>query len=240
MSKFYVLPFKKSGIKAIFFTILFSVAVFMTQMASTCHAAELQKVDTLFSSNASQVVLQLSESVRYQLHNLPGNDMLPNRCYVDLYSTNLAHTVPSWIGIDKAGLTKIRIGTHATTLRVVLDLKDRNSCTISSSDNPFRLLLTVADTSGTEKKESNFAQTELSEKLKLPIAPQPEPVTTPPEEVDTVFTDLTLTEANRIKPWGWVQLFSAQDTKEQKVEDHHFSRLRSRLGADWETDLNSD
>ena len=240
MPEFCVLVFKSPRVRAIFVAIVVAIAVFITQPVSTCHAAELQKIDTLFSSNASQVVLQLSESVRYQLHNLPGDNQLPNRCYVDLYSTNLAHTVPSWITIEKAGLTKIRTGVHATTLRVVLDLKGRNSCTISTSDNPFRLLLTVADQTGSEKEESNFAQTELSNKLRLPTAPPSESVKIPATEVDTTFTDFTITEPNRIKPWGWVQLFTAHDTREQKVEDHRFSRLRSRLGADWETDLNPD
>ena len=247
MSRFSVLAVESHRLRTFFMTIIFSISVFIIQTATVSYAADLHKIDTLFSDNASQVVLQLSETVRYKLHNLPGDGNLPNRCYVDLYSTKRTHTVPAWFGIENAGFTKIRTGVHATTLRVVLDLKDHNVCTISSIDDPFRLLLTVSEQPDTKKTESNFAQTELTEKFKRPILPPSEPVENQPTEADSsgtetdfIFTDPTPTQKNQIEPWGWIQLFTAQDIDEKKAEDHHFSRIRSRLGADWETDLNPD
>jgi len=246
MQKFCVMPVKSLRIIAVFVAMMLTVAVFMTQTAGICQAAELQKIDTLFSGNASQVVLQLSESVRYKHQNLPKNDSNSNRCYVDLYSTTPANTVPTWMNIENAGITKIRTGIHATTLRVVLDLKEGNSCTITTADDPFRVMLTVIDLP-VKKKESRFAQTELDEKLTLPMAKPLETEEESPPEVDKLktdttatFSDFSVTEPKQIEAWGWIQLFTAQDTKEQKAEDHHFSRLRSRVGADWETDLNSD
>jgi|GEM_PF-2309930 len=246
MPKFCVKSLKSLRIITVFVAIGLTVTVFMIQTASICQAAELQKIDTFFSGNASQVILQLSESVRYKHQNLPKSDRNPNRCYVDLYSTNPAHMVSTWMDIENAGITRIRTGIHATALRVVLDLKEGNSCTITTADDPFRVMVTVIDRTET-KKESRFAQTELDKKLTLPSVKPAETVESSTAEGDnlktettTTFSDFSVTEPKQIETWGWIQLFTAHDTKKQKAEDHHFSRLRSRVGADWETDLNSD
>lgn len=59
-------------------------------------------------------------------------------------------------------------------------------------------------------------------------------------ETKSVLASLLTQEDSKIETWGWVQLYTAQDIEKQEVEDHHFSRIRSKLGADWETDLSSD
>ncbi len=119
-------------------------------------------------------------------------------------------------------------------------------------------ILSSPDNSG--KKETNFSQKELSDKTNLSAATSPlvstkdpvetampESTSTPAEEASSieaekksVLTSLLTQEDSKIETWGWVQLYTAQDIEEQEAEDHRFSRIRSRLGADWETDLSSD
>lgn len=214
-------------------------------ISSYCYSAELQNIEVLSTDSATQVVLQLDEKVYYIQNSLPASGKRADRCYVDLYSTSRSHTLPSSIEVEKGHIAKIRTGIQATTLRVVLDLNEQSDCTLSTLDDPFRMVLTVSRPERIEKPvpvPSPIASTKDTDEPTLPVAP-----TQPPTETSDIGTEtesatarFLTQEDNNIETWGWVQLYTAQDTEEQKAEDHRFSRFRSRLGADWETDLSSD
>ena len=59
-------------------------------------------------------------------------------------------------------------------------------------------------------------------------------------EVDGQLSEFSAPEKKGISLWGWVQGFSAHDTRKDRAEDHKLSRLQGRMGAEWEKELDPE
>ena len=245
-------------------TLLFLTAAINVQLASDSHAAELQKIEIISEEESTQVVLHLNKKTLHLNQYLPAVGKIPGRCYVDLYSTSKAEALPSWISVENDLLSKIRTGLHATTLRVVLDLKKGSDCSITTATDPFRVFITVTGQSGIKSADTTAAATteivpqaesrfkaeqpspflQALQKKQVTDAEAIQPADPMQEQTQLdVETHRSLPEVigrKEVSTWGWIRMFSAWDTAEDNAEDERLSRLRARLGADWDADVSSD
>lgn len=219
-------------------------------------AAELTDMILHSKANSTQVTLLLDDGVRYKQSYLHASGSSLNRCYIDLYSTSRGVSVPAWQTLDDELIAKIRTGVHATTLRVVLDLRREYECSIDSSADSSRITLQVSKTSPeSEQKKSVFSKTELEDKINLPkanivkpqagnpektISKSPELASSSATETEPKLSDLGGTESNRPSFWGWIKAFSAKDLQDDPAEDHHLSRARARVGTEWHKEISID
>ncbi|MCK5826866.1 MAG: AMIN domain-containing protein, partial [Desulfuromusa sp.] len=233
----------KSGIMAA--TLL--VGIFLsTVIPVTSHAAELQTIHYTSTPELTRVVLQLNDAVRFQIYQLPASQHESKRCYVDLNSTRQSQSLPQRVTVNDANLIKIRAGVHATTLRVVLDLEENRTCSISADKNG-RIIMDVVPPaptlSTTTEQEVQPLTNPLLEPLPKIITQKPlenlpetvKPVQQQPAILTAEMAESTTPESS-FTAWGWLQGFSAVDLQKDPIEDDTMSRLRSRLGVDWRGD----
>jgi hypothetical protein len=220
---------------------LFTAVFFFCPPPNQCHAAVLQGIDVVSSDESTIVTLRIDEEVRSQHGYLPASDSLPARCYVDLYSTNLNQSIPALRLVDDQRLSKVRTGNYPTKLRIVLDLQKDYACTvISSATAPFQIQISVTSSSSLDVKQEAISQPVLSEtETQLSTEPSSDE-TTDIAETDSQLSAFTAMDNEGISAWGWAQYYSAHDTRKDDAEDHKLSRLRGRLGADWDKELNPD
>jgi hypothetical protein len=216
-------------------------ALFLCPQADQCDAAVLQGIDVVSSDESTDVTLWIDEKVRFQHDYLPVGESLPARCYVDLHSTDLNQSVSPLQLVDDQRLSKIRAGNYPTKLRIVLDLKKDYSCSVvSSSTAPFHVRISVTSSSPLEVKQETSSQPESAETETQLSNASSFDATTDTAETDSQLSAFTATGKDGISAWGWAQYYSAHDTRKDDAEDHKLSRLRGRLGADWDRELNPD
>ncbi|MCK5826366.1 MAG: AMIN domain-containing protein [Desulfuromusa sp.] len=212
----------------------------------TSYAAELQTIKYTSTPELTRVILQLNESVRFQIYQLPASQHESNRCYIDLNSTRQAQSLPQRMMVNDSNLIKIRSGVHATTLRVVLDLEKNRTCAVSV-DNNSRIIMDVTPSLPSASTRVNSRVAPLANPLTEPLpkilditaeetkkqSQTTKPIQQQPLELlPAEFAGLTSSESS-FTTWGWLQGFSAVDFKSDPAEDDKMSRLKARLGVDW-------
>ena len=215
--------------------------LFLCSQANPCHAAVLQVIDVVSSDKSTDVILRVDEKVRFQHDYLPAGESLPARCYVDLYGTDLTQSVSTLQRVNGQHLSKIRVGKYSTKLRVVLDLHEDYLCSVVSlSTAPFQVRISVTSSSPLEVKQETSSQPESAEAETQLSNESSFDATTDTAETDSQLSAFTATDEGGISAWGWAQYYSAHDTRKDDAEDHKLSRLRGRLGADWDREFNPD
>ena len=229
-------------------------------------AAELEAINYSSSPELTRVVLQLNEKIRFSGHQLPGSGNEPDHCYVDLYSTQRAHSLPQRLNINSRSLRKIRTGIHGNMLRVVLDLEKGSTCSIHSDKQSDLIILDAVALSPKQENPSvakmPFQETLLADPLPKvlykniplpetqvePLKNREQPQSTqlqatteiPPADLPRDLAELTAPTQSPLSLWGWVQGYSAMDTQDDPAEDDRLTRLRARLGAGWDKGLPHD
>jgi outer membrane protein len=115
------------------------VAVF----AQAKEPAVVQKINV---EGSAQVVIFPSHEVTYRLSSLPPDmaKRLPARFYVDLAPARLDREVPRRLAAGDLGVERVRIGQFsATTVRVVLDVREVEDCRVFSLADPYRVVVEV-------------------------------------------------------------------------------------------------
>ena len=237
----------KTGIRAV----ALLLGIFLsTAIPVTSHAAELQTIHYTSTLELTRVVLQLNEAARFQVYQLPASQHESKHCYIDLYSTRQSQSLPQRVTVNDANLIRIRTGVHATTLRIVLDIEENRTCSISADKNG-RIIMDVVPSApppATAIEEEVQPLTnpmleplpKILDKKPLEIQTQTtKPVQQQPAVLTAELAELTAPE-NNFTAWGWIQGFSAFDLQKDPIEDNTMSRLRSRAGVDWRGDQHAN
>ncbi|SHJ57639.1 AMIN domain-containing protein [Malonomonas rubra DSM 5091] len=239
------------------FRVLFGYLVFsLFFLPGVCHAAQLEDIKLETDPTTTEIILILDENVRFTQHTLAAKGRYPDRCYIDLFSTSRSPSLQSTPTISSQHVERIRTGDHATKLRIVFDLKQPHPCTVTTSEEPFTIKVSFSSPleatsekllESTENSEAQDIPANHSVPAQEPNDSEIEAPTTLPnlaadseEEPVFFFAGDESLKSNKPDIWGWVKFFAAQDTNEDDAEDHHLSRARGRLGADWQRSLSND
>lgn len=210
-------------------------------------SAILQDINVSTSAKTTLVDLHLDETIHYSEHTLPARGLSSKRCYIDLYNTRQSNSLPSLQSMDNQQISRIRIGSHTSKLRVVFDLKDNYECTALPLTDHFIIRITIFDKTKlldqqSESIEPDTKTTDISNKTLHAFASSPatqeienrnSPLTILPPTSALDSDIYGLSENNEPTFWGWLQLYGAKDTQSDLAEDNSFARSRIRLGTDW-------
>ncbi|MEA3544241.1 MAG: AMIN domain-containing protein, partial [Thermodesulfobacteriota bacterium] len=216
------------------------LAAFIWLFPTVTTAAQLLKIDSSSTPELSRIILTLDENTSFKAQQLPASQHAPKRCYIDLYNTRRSQALPPWIAVNDANIAKIRTGVHATTFRIVLDLKHGGNCTISSGTKTAQIFMDVEPPPAaklTQEEQQEILSAKSNKKsLSEPAETNREySINSEPSTLDSAIQ-----KNHKLSAWGWVQGFSAVDLKDEPAEHDQFSRLRARAGASLDNDLNDD
>lgn len=226
-----------------------ATAFFSLHTSQHCYAAVLQDITVAATDASTEVVLQLDERAPFKYDYLPLSATLPARCYIDLGNASRKQTLPSRLPVESQHVASIRTGHHATKLRVAIDLKHDAVCMVSSSTaDPFQIRISIADESSLRAEspvsaKDGWSAAVLVPGLELATGPagaEPAPaIALQATGTDSGAQHSLLVPAGRkeLSTWGWAQLYSAYDIKNDQAEDDRLSRIQGRLGAGWNKQL---
>ncbi len=205
--------------------------------ALSVEAATLKDIIQKNTGESTRVILQLNKQVRFSEHFLPATDSLPQRSYVDIYSTSVANQLKQWIKAQADKGNNVRIGIHGTTVRVALDLEDGQYCEIYQDSTSNAIVMEIFD----QPSPAAPLQT-AQEKPFIVSSPNVTMQQTPPASLVTEVSEEPETKAapsqlSKFFFWGHLLGFAAGDLDKDTGEDDHFSRIRGRLGLGRDDEL---
>ena len=108
--------------------------------AKPVERARLTNIDRTAASGSVRVTLEFDREVEYYTERIGG----PARVYFDLRNAQLTPELANKVLTYPSDVVKkIRVGRHPELVRVVLDVEDASTHSVSTLDSPFRLVIDV-------------------------------------------------------------------------------------------------
>jgi N-acetylmuramoyl-L-alanine amidase len=114
--------------------------------ATLSDKAMVTDIRFLTTGTYTRVMMELSQAVRYESHNLPADASknLPPRIYVDIFGARLAMNSKESILIDDGLLRQVRVGQFSQdVVRVVLDMNSVRDHNAFLLPDPYRLVIDI-------------------------------------------------------------------------------------------------